>query len=260
MGGSMKFPCRHTVILLGALCIGAITSAAAQEPPKGAGKPVASHPKGNYAALDALPDWGGVWILNRTPPGSRPRPELKGEYLEAYQAWAREVQEKDGMVARRGSYCLPPGMPGIMGVNQYPIEFLFVPGRVITHHEAWMAWRYIYTDGRPHPEPDDLDPSFFGHSIGRWEGDTLVVETVGIKDTVEMAMGMKHSPKMRILERIHLAKDDPDTLVVETTIEDPEALVKPWSYTLTYRRHRDAELIEFICNENQQFGRRIQLD
>ena len=68
-------------------------------------------------------------------------------------------------------------MPGIMMVGQYPIEFLFTPGRVTTHHEAWMQLRSIWTDGRKHP--DDWDPTFYGHSIGHWEGSTLVVDTVG---------------------------------------------------------------------------------
>ena len=64
-----------------------------------------------------------------------------------------------------------------MGVGQYPIEFMFTPGRITTHHEAWMQWRIIYTDGRPHPAPEDYDPTFGGHSIGKWEGETLVVDT-----------------------------------------------------------------------------------
>lgn len=214
--------------------------------------PVTAHPKGHYAALDALPDWGGVWVLNFPPPGSpRPeKPQLKGQYLSDYQAWQKEVETKGGQVAHAGSYCTPPGMPGIMSVGQYPIEFLFTPGRVTTHHEAWMQWRNIYTDGRAHPE--DLDATFEGDSIGHWEGTTLVVDTIGIKDSVALAMGMKHSDKMHITERMHLAKDDPDTLVVEMKVEDPIALEKPWVRTLTYKRSRDWQLLEFECAENDR--------
>jgi hypothetical protein len=210
----------------------------------------AAYPKGHYAALERLPDWGGVWVLDRPEIRSTNRPQLKGLYLKDYEAWRREVQAKGGLVARAGSNCLPPGMPGIMTVGQYPIEFLFTPGRVTTHHEAWMQWRVIYTDGRPHPE--DLDPSFQGHSIGHWEGDTLVVDTVGIKPVVALAMGMKHSGKLRITERIHLAKGDPDTLLIEMTLTDPEALEKPYTQTLTFKRSRDWDLIEFICAENDR--------
>jgi hypothetical protein len=219
--------------------------------------PVTAHPKGHYAALDALPDWGGVWVLNRpagvpAAPGkpAGEKPALKGKYLEDYQAWQHAVETKGGQVPHEGSYCTPPGMPGIMGVGQYPIEFLFTPGRVTTHHEAWMQWRNIYTDGRGHP--DDLDATFEGDSIGHWEGTTLVVDTIGIKESVALGMGMKHSDKLHITERIHLAKGDPDTLVVEMMAEDPMALAKPWLHTYTYERSREWTLLEFICAENDR--------
>jgi len=113
-----------------------------------------------------------------------------------------------------------------------------------------MQWRNIYTDGRTHPA--DLDPTFNGHSIGKWTHGELVVDTVGMKPVVEIGMGMKHSDKLHILERIHLAKGDPDTLVDEMTINDPEALEKPWTTRLTYHRMRDGELIEFVCAENDR--------
>jgi hypothetical protein len=227
-------------------------AAAAASPATKATIPITAHPKGHYAALDALPDWGGVWVLSRPAPGGtgNERPVLKGKYLQDYQAWQHDVESKGGQVAREGSHCTPPGMPGIMGIGQYPIEFLFTPGRVTTHHEAWMQWRNIYTDGRGHP--DDLDPTFEGDSIGHWEGGTLVVDTIGIKPAVALGMGMKHSDKLHIIERMHLAKGDPDSLVVEMTAEDPEALEKPWSHTLTFKRSRDWQLLEFECAENDR--------
>ena len=215
-------------------------------------KPVPAYPKGHYTALNTLPDWGGVWILNRRAPGGGPpqRPVLKGQYLKDYEAWQKEVKDKGGEVAHRGSYCLPPGMPGIMGVAQYPMEFLFTPGRVTTHHEAWTQWRNIYTDGRAHPA--DLDATFQGDSIGHWEKDTLVVDTVGIKTAAALQNGMGHSDKLHIVERIHLAKDDPETLVDEMTVEDPEALAQPWQHALTYKRSRELQLLEFECAENDR--------
>jgi hypothetical protein len=212
-----------------------------------------SNAKSPYAALDALPDWGGIWTLDFasfTAAMKDPPPPLKGQYKQAFEAWQREVRRTAGQVKAESSACRPPGMPGIMGVPQYPIEFLFTPGRITTHHEAWMQWRNIYTDGRSHPA--DLDPSFNGHSIGRWEGDVLIVDTVGIKTSLELSMGAKHSDKLHIVERIYLAKGDPDTLLVEMTLEDPLALEKPWTRSLRFKRSRDAELIEFICAENDR--------
>jgi hypothetical protein len=236
-----------------ALLVG-LTDVALAAPSAGAPppKPVPAYPHGHYASLERLPDWGGVWVLNRPAPGTPPpeRAALKGHYLKDFEAWQREVREKGGEVARHGSYCLPPGMPGIMSVGQYPIEFLFTPGRVTTHHEAWMQWRNIYTDGRGHTE--DLDPTFQSDSIGHWEGSTLVVDTIGIKDSTALGNGMGHSKALRLVERIHLAKDDPDILVDEMTAEDPEALEKPWTRTFTYKRSRDLQLLEFECSENDR--------
>lgn len=211
----------------------------------------AALPKGHYAALDRLPDWGGIWVPQFPPPGTkRSRPEPKGEYLKAYQDWQHQVETNHGEVKREGSYCRPPGMPGIMGVGQYPIEFLFTPGRVTIHHEAWQQWRSIWTDGRKHP--DDWDPTFYGHSIGHWEGGTLVVDTIGIKPVTELGPGVKHSDKERITERFHLVAGDPNTLVDEITVEDPEALAQPWHTSSTFHRSRDMELLEFICAENDR--------
>jgi hypothetical protein len=216
-------------------------------------KLTAAYPKGHFASLDARPDWGGIWILNFSmpKPGAAPSvPALRGKYLEGSQAWQKQVQATQGEVPHEGSYCKPPGMPIIMMAPQYPIEFLFTPGRVTIHHEAWMQWRNIFTDGRGHPA--DLDATFNGHSIGKWAGDTLVVDTIGVKDTLEIGMGMKHSNQLHIVERIHLAKDDPNTLVDEMTLFDPVALAQPWSTKLTYKRNRDDELLEFECAENDR--------
>jgi hypothetical protein len=216
----------------------------------------AAETKGRYAALDALPDWGGAWFANFSP-GAAPAtpPKLKGPYLAAYEKWRQAVRAKDGLVPASQSNCLPPGMPSIMAVPQYPIEFIFTPGRVIVHHEAWMQWRNIYTDGRRHAE--DPDPTFQGDSIGHWEGQTLVIETVATKAHLGLTSATRgpvpaHSPKLRILERIHLDPKDPDTLVDEIRLEDPDALAEPYRQTLTYKRDRTQKLLEFVCAENDR--------
>ena len=234
-------------LLLGVLGLAVLVGASAGEPAKRA----AAWPRGQYAALDKLPDWGGVWVLGRAAPGeTRAQPQLKGSYLAAYDAWQKETRANNGVARREVSNCMPPGMPRMMGTGQYPLEFLFTPGRVTMHHEAWMQTRTIFTDGRGHP--DDLEASVFGHSVGRWEGDTLVVDTVGIKTITEIETGMKHSDKLRVTERIHLAASNPDTLLVEMTMEDPEALAVPYKRTHTFRRERDWNLMEFVCAENDR--------
>lgn len=211
----------------------------------------AAWPKGNYAALEKLPDWGGVWVLGRAAPGTtREQPKLKGEYLAKYEAWQKDTAANGGVARKEVSNCMPPGMPRMMATGQYPIEFLFTPGRVTTLHESWMQNRTIFTDGRGHPE--DWDLGIFGHSVGRWEGDTLVIDTFGIKTITEIETGMGHSDQLRVTERIHLAPNDPDTLVVEMTMVDPLALEGPYRRTHTYKRERDWNLMEFVCAENDR--------
>lgn len=165
-------------------------------------------------------------------------PEYEAKRL-AYQASAPE----DNSTAN----CLPPGMPGIM-TQPYPMEFLLTPGKVTIVIEAYTQVRHIYTDGRT--LPDDPDPKFFGTSVGRWEGDTLVVETVGFSPSTTLAAGVPHSDKMRITERFRLS--DPDTMTIETTVTDPIALVAPFTTSSTLRRHREWTIAEYICEENNR--------
>jgi hypothetical protein len=211
----------------------------------------AANPKGHYAALDALPDWGGVWfVMAGASQGTPVQPKLKGEYARRFEAWRAQVRANDGVAPRSRSNCSPPGMPRIMRLAQYPYEFIFSPGRVTVHQEAWMQVRTIWTDGRAHEE--DPDPSFMGDSVGHWEGDTLVADTIGISDALELDTGVPHSAQFHLVERIHLDPADPDVLVNEIRMEDPEALEEPFAVTVKYRRDRYGKLLEFECSENDR--------
>jgi hypothetical protein len=229
--------------------------AATQSPPPDgvAADGGAGNAKGHYHELDALPDWGGIWFVQggASGQGGGPQlPKLKGEYLERYQTWRGEVAANSGVTRRNRSNCSPPGMPRIMRLGQYPYEFLFTPGRVTINQEAWMQTRTIWTDGRAHKE--DPDPTFMGDSIGHWEGDTLVVDTIGISDQLDIDTGMPHSAQFHLVERIHLDPAEPDVLVNEMRMEDPEALEEPFEVTVRYRRDRHGSLIEFQCAENDR--------
>jgi hypothetical protein len=140
-------------------------------------------------------------------------------------------------------------MPGIM-TQPYPMEFLLTPGKVTIVIEAYTQVRHIYTDGRKLSE--DPDPRFFGTSVGHWEGDTLVVDSVGFAPETQLAAGVPHSDKMKILERFRLT--DPDTMSIETTITDPEALTAPYTTTSSLRRHRNWTISEYICEQNNRNG------
>jgi hypothetical protein len=205
-------------------------------------------PGGTWASIAQLPDMNGVWEMTfggRRGAGAAPeQPSLTPKYA----ALLKEFQANPPHDSPPAN-CVPPGMPGIMG-QPYPIEILYTPGMVTVIAEAYMQVRHIYTDGRAHP--DDPDLTFNGHSIGHWDGDTLVADSVGFtKDTpLGMNMGTRHSEKMHIVERFHLK--DPKTLEITTTIDDPEALAKPYARTITYARHPDWTLAEYICQQNNR--------
>jgi hypothetical protein len=243
-----------SLALLAAAPAAAQLGAATKSPPpagvaEGQG---AANPKGHYAALDALPDWGGVWFVmgGASNGGPAPQPKLKGEYLTRYEAWRGAARSAEGVTKRNRSNCSPPGMPRIMRLVQYPYEFLFAPGRVTIHQEAWMQTRTIWTDGRAHE--DDPDPSFMGDSVGHWEGSTLVADTIGINDALDIDTGMPHSDKFHLTERIHLDPANPDVLINEMHMEDSAALAEPFDVTVRYRRDRYGKLLEFECSENDR--------
>jgi len=220
----------------------------------GSGFPVgAAEPSrtAQWTQLGSLPDWSGIWEVDwsnkrgiRTP---RTQMKLQPEYqkkLDAYRAAQKDGENLQGEAAN----CVPPGLPGIMS-QPYPIEFLYSPGKVVMLIEAYMQFRHIFTDGRKHPE--DPDSTYMGHSIGHWEGDTLVVDSVGFTDSTQLAGGVPHSDKLRIVERIR--KVSPEWMEIQTTLIDPVVLAEPFTSTASFR-HLDDEIREYICLENNRDG------
>ena len=198
----------------------------------------------DWAALGELPDFTGVWEVARGRGGGRGGAGLSlTPEAAARQAAFLASPPEDNQTAN----CLPPGMPGIMG-QPYPMEFLLTPGKVTIVIEAYTQVRHIYTDGRP--LPDDPDPGFFGTSVGRWEGKTLVVETVGFSPLTDIARGVPHGGRMRIVERFSLA--EPDLMAIETVVMDPDVLTEPFASTRMLARHRDWTIAEYICEENNR--------
>jgi hypothetical protein len=220
----------------------------------------------DWAALAKRPDFTGVW--ETAPGGGRGGggrgaapagasagragrgggqgggPSLTPAYAAKAQTQASQTNKpEDNQTAN----CLPPGLPGIMG-QPYPIELLLTPGQMTIVIEAYTQVRHVYIDGRLLPQ--DPDPNFNGTSVGRWEGDTLVVESVGFAQ-VPRGLSFPYSDKLKIVERFQLA--DPDTLTIETTIIDPEALTMPYSMgSRTFKRHRSWTIAEYICEENNR--------
>jgi hypothetical protein len=125
------------------------------------------------------------------------------------------------------------------------------PGVIVIIYEANAGIRQIFTDGRP--QPTDVEPWWFGYSTGKWEGDTLVVETTHLRDLGWLDVeGSTITETGRIIE--HFRRADYGHLEIEVTIDDPKAYTKPWTVTVHQRIMQDTELIEFICQENDKDG------
>jgi hypothetical protein len=145
--------------------------------------------------------------------------------------------------------CFPPGVPRIY-LQPFPMEVIQTPGRVILFYEFSHLVRQIFTDGRKHNT--DLGATWMGDSIGTWEGDTLVVDTIGFNDKTWLdRAGHPHSTDLHVVERIRRA--DQNTLQIAVTMEDPKAYTKPWSDTLTFRLHPKWNISEMICEDNVNF-------
>jgi hypothetical protein len=136
------------------------------------------------------------------------------------------------------------------GVALYPMEVIQTPKQVTIITEAFSEVRRVYMN-QPQMPIDEVPPGYYGHSVGRWDGTTFVIDTVGIKESVPSYQMMPHSNQMRITERIRLVT--PDVLHDQITIEDPVALEKPVVYTLAFRRMPNYKMVEFVCENNREY-------
>jgi hypothetical protein len=211
-----------------------------------------------HQAVDLTGTWQRYGFFSR--PGVDPRyaapPEgkmvLKATYAKAYNARTKAEQASDAEgtpIAAAGVDCLPYGMPEMMSAI-YPLEILQTPGQVTIIAEAFSQVRRIYLN-QPQRKISDVPPGYYGHSVGRWEGDTLVVDTIGIKDSVLGHEEMPHSDQMRIAERFHLVA--PDILHDDITVTDPVTLEKPWHFSFAYKRTKGYEMQEYVCENNHEY-------
>lgn len=211
-------------------------------------------------AVSPAPALTGIWQRdgggNLFDPAARPDSQT-GPYRPEWAARYREARQRDSQgleVYDPTAQCIPAGMPRIMNMP-YPFEVLQTPGQVTIIAEYFAEIRRVYTDGRGHPA--DFEPSYVGHSTGRWDGDTLVVDTVGIRgDTLLDSSLAPRSDKGHVTERLHMTS--PDTFEVEITLEDPVALTRPWTVTKRYKRAPKGDYIrEFVCAQNNRDARKI---
>jgi hypothetical protein len=202
-----------------------------------------------YSEVTKWPDFSGVWSPDWSQlfgPGGRAgptklTPEAQAK-LDAYNAAKKQGEHQQTAAAN----CLPNGMPQIMR-QPYPIEFLYSPGRVTIFIESYSQVRRIYLNAQFPKDPENL---FNGNSIGHWEGDTLVVDTIGFTPESVISDGVPHNDKMRIQERIH--KVSPTRLVIDTTITDPGVLAAPYTYSQAFDKKPGWQIREYVCEENDR--------
>lgn len=183
----------------------------------------------------------GGFVFSKEEPPMTPWAEAKFKSTKAPHTGGYTGESDDTTLQ-----CYPPGVPRIYLFN-FPMEILAVPGRVLIVYEFGHYIRQIWTDGRPHPK--DPNPTWMGDSIGEWEGDTLVVDTVGFNDKTWLdQVGHPHSGALHLVERFH--RIAPDMLQIDFTFDDPKAYTKQWSGTKQFELRHDWQISEYVCEDN----------
>jgi hypothetical protein len=260
-----------------AICVALTPSLGAQWPsyptpgvPRTAdGKPMLDGPTPRTA--DGKPDFSGLWE-NRfgfggggrrgggagTPaPEGPPAPTFfyAGQGFKEglpFQPWARELRQKrtaENAKDNPDAWCLPMGFMQFH-THPQPRQIVQTPTLMVIIYEANYGLRQVHIDGRPLPT-NDPQPWWYGYSTGKWEGDTLVVQTSGFRDEGWLDVnGSPYTDALKLTERFR--RPNYGTLEVEITVDDPKAYTMPWTVKVTQRLTVDQELIEFVCNENEQ--------
>jgi hypothetical protein len=185
-------------------------------------------------------------------PEDIPSPPLKAEFKPAYDADRKRRAEADKRgepIATGYTHCLPDGMPSMM-MAMFPMEVLQTKGQVTIIQEAYNQVRRIYVNDTL-PAIEDAEPGFWGHSAGRWNGDTFVVDTVGIKESVQVR-GVPHSANMRIHEEMKMLT--PNHFQNEVTVTDPDYLTGPWKWKWVYQRRPNYKMFEYVCEDNREYA------
>jgi len=216
---------------------------------------------------DGKPDLSGIWARGTPPgapatplggfgappaPGPRPFQDLPSLVPGGlpFQPWAAELRQQrkaENSKDHPDAHCLPLH-PVQYHFHPQPRKIVQTPGMLLILYEANGGLRQIFTDGRPLPG-DDAQPWWFGYSTGKWDGDTLVVESTGFRELGWLdEEGTPTTGAARFTERFR--RLNYGTLEIEVTVNDPKAFTKPFTFKLNQRLMPDTELIEFVCSEN----------
>ena len=209
------------------------------------GKPNLSAPAPRSA--DGKPDLSGVWRIHK----SYLLNAVSDLGPEDIQPWAAAIYKQSADNYRNNSdgiNCLPPGPRTSLSAGS-PVKIVQTPKLVIFLYEYQTLFRQVFTDGRGLPE--DANPTWMGYSVGRWEGETLVVTTSGFNDKTTLDLGgHPHSESLRMIERFH--RRDAGHIDMQVTIEDPKAYNKSWTLPVDLDLMPDGELIEYVCEDRDK--------
>jgi hypothetical protein len=209
------------------------------------GKPNLSAPAPKTA--DGKPDFSGIWQV----PSPKYLDNLAADGVEVPMLpWAANLykeRQENNRKDRPGNYCLPHSVTDY-DAHFTPRKVLQMPGQITMLFESHHIYRQIFTDGRSLPE--QREPAWFGYTVGRWEGDTLVAETVGLNEKTWLDDGgHPHTDALRVTERFR--RPDFGHMQVQLTIDDPKAYSKPWTVTIPWAYVADTELLDWVC-ENEK--------
>jgi hypothetical protein len=213
---------------------------------------------------DGKLDLSGVWLVDTDPNGKREGLEQlvfpkywvnvaadldEGKApMQPEGAALLKQRREDGPTKTPDAHCKPPSAVSLLGAP-LPVKIVQTPRLILLLYEGDTLFRQIFLDGRR--PVDDPEPRFMGYSSGRWDGDTLVVDTVGFKDQTWLdAMGHPGSSKLHMIERFR--RRDAGHLAVEVTLDDPVYYTKPLTYTPTFTLQAGEDLLEYFCAENEQ--------
>jgi hypothetical protein len=198
---------------------------------------------------DGKPDLSGLW--NAVDGKFLSNIAQRAGFTAPFQPWAAELFKQRQATQGRdrpAGFCLPHTVPTAMMVPNYPWKIVQTPALTVVLFENFTDFRQIFTDGRDFPE--ERAPTWFGYSIGSWDGDTFVVQTLGFNDKGWLDDGgHPRSEAMKVTERFR--RKDLGHLEIEFTFDDPKAYTRPWSVTIPFELLADSEIIENVC-ENEK--------
>src|SRR5262245_55467624 len=214
---------------------------------------------------DGHPDLSGHWLPNSAGQGVSGRygvdpaavrqfdPNVTPEERPAFQPWALEkiksMTPTELELSKSSVNCMPRGVPAIWLQNPYTTYIVHKPGLMAQLYEVLNNWRIIRLDGRPLPKQPE--PFFHGNSTARWEGDTLVVDSIGFDErTYIQPNGWFHSEDLHVTERY--TRPSVNYLIVEITVDDPKVLQKPWKSAPRRWTLGNGEIYEFYCTNNKE--------